>query len=373
MIRTEVVDTIASFMKLHDAWDELVQSTEVDHAFMRHLWFSEIIKAYFASNSLAIVTVWRDGQLAAAAPLLRTSYRFRGLKAKAISFISTEITPRCNFIAIDNELLRPLFDSVIKLGGWDILYLKNLEEEAAVTKAIIDLARNDFSDFDCQVIDGHLSPYLRTEGTWDDYWHSFSAKRRYTLTKYGVKRLQEAENSELVRIETEEQLKQFMPSMFKISAASWKAKSNSHLRRGTSEGMFYVGFTPKALARENVLIYAVKIDGRYIGFDYCLRCGSSYTGVRSDYDEAFGYYSPGNNLKMAILRQLFENNDICEFDLGGEAHKYKLDWGHRVRRHLAITIGNNTPKGKFILTGKTRILPFLRSVGRKLTNSNRDA
>ncbi|MBU1317617.1 MAG: GNAT family N-acetyltransferase [candidate division Zixibacteria bacterium] len=367
MVKIEIIENLEDFLKLSDAWDELVSGSEVDHAFMRHLWYAEVIKAYFANDTLAVVIIRRDGQLVAAAPMRRTVYRIRGLGVKTLSFISTEITPRCNFIVADSDLLEPLVMSVIGAPDWDVLYAKNLEENAATTKKFIELIGNSLDNHGSQVIEGLLSPYLHTSGSWEEYWQSFSKKRRRTLTAYSIKRLEEAGSGEISRIESQEELREFLPRMFEISAASWKADTNDHLRPDSPEGRFYLGFTPAALASDQVLIYTIKIDGKYVGFDYYLRCGNSYTGSRSDYNERYKYYSPGNNLKLAAIRHLFEQEQECVYDLGGDAHQYKLDWGCEIRRHLTFTIGNHTLKGRLIMAGKNKVLPLARSIGRRLS------
>jgi len=367
LVKIEIIENLDDFLKLSDAWDELVSGSEVDHAFMRHLWYTEVIKAYFANATLAVVTIKQDGLLVAAAPMRRTVYRIRGLGAKTLCFISTEITPRCNFIVADSDLLEPLVMSVIGAPDWDVLYAKNMEENAPTTKKFVELIGDSLHNHGSQVTEGLLSPYLHTSGSWEEYWQSFSKKRRRTLTTYSIKRLAEAGSSEISRIESQEEWQEFLPRMFEISAASWKVGTNDHLRPDTPEGRFYSSFTPTAFAFDQVLIYTLKIDGKYVGFDYYLKCGNSYTGARSDYDEQYKYYSPGNNLKLAAIRYLFEQEQECVYDLGGDAHQYKLDWGSDIRKHLSITIGNHTFKGRLIMAGKNKILPLFRSIGKRLS------
>jgi CelD/BcsL family acetyltransferase involved in cellulose biosynthesis len=367
LVKIEIIDNIDDFLKLSDAWDELVSEREVDHVFMRHLWYAEVIKAYFAKESLAVVTIKRDGQLVAIAPMRRTVYRIRGFRARTLCYISTEFTPRCNFIVADSDLLEPLLMSVIGVPNWDMLYAKNMEENVATTKEFIELIHGSFSSHGHQVIEGLHSPFIQTTGSWDEYWQSFSKKRRRTLTTYSIKRMEEAGNSEISRIESQEDWQEFLPRMFEISAASWKVTTNDHLRPDSPEGRFYTSFTPTALARNQVIIYTIKIDGKYVGFDYYLRLGNSYTGARSDYNEQYRYYSPGNNLKLAALRDLFEQERECVYDFGGDAYQYKLDWGCDIRRHLTFTLGNQTLKGRFIMAGKNKVLPLIRNIGRRLS------
>ena len=47
-----------------------------------------------------------------------------------------------------------------------------------------------------------------------------------------------------------------------------------------------------------------------------------------------------------------------------EKYTYKLKWTARIRNHVSVTIGNNTPRGTIIMTAKNKILPRLRSCRR---------
>jgi CelD/BcsL family acetyltransferase involved in cellulose biosynthesis len=360
MLEYRTIEDFDEFLKLESAWDELVGNSEVDHAFMKHLWFSELVKAHNWQDMLSIVTIRSDRQLVAAAPVRRSTYRFGGLRFKGLSFLSSGVSPRCNFIVADHDYVELLAEHVIGLPDWVLFYATNLEASLETTRRFMSFLREGKSVAGIRIEDGLQSPYLLTEGSFENYWKSFPEKRRKYLERMCIRRLEKAGSHEISQIKDSEQFLKFMPTMFEISRKSWKSATDDHIIAESPQGRFYNGFTPIGIDRGLVTLYTIKVDGRLIGFEYLLTCNHEYSLIRCDYDEDFKYYSPGNNLRIAIVRDLFGEDHICEYDLGGDAYPYKLDWCDSIRKHIKVMIGNNTLRGKAIMFAKNKALPFLR-------------
>jgi CelD/BcsL family acetyltransferase involved in cellulose biosynthesis len=360
MIEFKIIEKLDEFSKLRQPWDELVAQTDCDLVFMRHLWFEEMARAYSLDGFLAVVTLWRDGQLAAVAPVYRNRQPFKGIRTKAISFIAGEPTPRCNFIAADVDLIEPLVGKMMNLSDWDILYLENMEEDAASTKRYLELLETDRYGSGFQSSEGLQSPFMTIRGSWDDYWNSLSKKRRKHLNKMCFRRLDKAASYRFKRIESGDEFEEFASNMIGISGKSWKSERGTHIQAESSEGRFYAGFTPKAMEQGLVAIYTIELNGRLAGFEYLLKSGCNYSATRCDFDQEFKYYSPGSNLKIAIIKHLSEMDGPCKYDLTGAAYQYKLEWCSEIRSHLTITVGNRNLKGRFVIMAKNSILPFVR-------------
>jgi hypothetical protein len=201
------------------------------------------------------------------------------------------------------------------------------------------------------------SPYLLVKGSWEDYWQSLPQKRREYLDFYCQKRLAKAKSHKIVSLDSVADFGSFVGRMFEISGKSWKAAGGTHLQPNTPEGHIYSNFTRIALEAGWVKIYALSIDGQVIGFNYFLFCNNKYSLIRTDYDEAFKYYSPGNTLTLSILRELHGKPGPIEFDMGGGPDPYKLDWCDKIRKHVALTVGNRNLRGRSILFAQNRVMP----------------
>lgn len=148
------------------------------------------------------------------------------------------------------------------------------------------------------------------------------------------------------------------------------ADSDDHLTFDSPQGQLYVNFTPLALENDWVTIYTIRVNRQLVGFEYLLRHDNSYLLQRCDYDEEYSYYSPGNSLRIAILKNLFDKPETYEYDMGGDDDPYKLEWCGKIHKHVTVTLGNRNIKGRAVMFVKNKALPFLRSLKGSLGNNS---
>ncbi|MFQ5499365.1 MAG: GNAT family N-acetyltransferase [Candidatus Zixiibacteriota bacterium] len=363
MTQFKLIDDFDAFLALECAWDELAKASDVDHAFMRHLWFTEWIRAYQVEKGLAIGTLWRDGLLVGAAPVCRHRLSFRGVPVRALTFLSSGITPRCGFLVAETDLVAPLVAGLFGCPKWDICFTPNMEFDLESTRQYVSILDGRRKKTPHQIVDGLRSPYMSLTGSWDDYFANLSKKRQKYLDRMCCRRLGKAESHEVIRIDNSKQYESFLPIMFDVSSRSWKSEEGSHLALSQPSGRLMANFTPKALDAALARIYLLRVDGKVVGFEYLLSCRGSYCLIRCDYDEGFRYFSPGSNLRIAILKDSFADQSAIVYDLGGDDYEYKLEWTNKVRRHITITAAGPTLLGKGIIFAKNRLLPALRRLG----------
>ncbi|MEE9553432.1 MAG: GNAT family N-acetyltransferase [candidate division Zixibacteria bacterium] len=364
MTQLRVIDNFDDFRKLEQAWNELVSHTDVDHVYMKHQWFSEWIKAYEVKNSLTIVTIWRDGQLVAAAPLYRKPLKFKKVKARGIGFLSSGVSPRCNFIALDNQAMGELITAVLGLSKWDILITDNMEKNTFFTEYFIDFLKSAKNNYSYNMEPGFQSLYLPIEGSWDNYWKSLSRKWRTNFKRYSLERLETVRSFEVNHIRAESEGVEFFPEMFNISKKSWKASVENHLVPDSPLGRLYSNFTPIGLRQGWIYIPNLKINGSFAGYVYFLHHNGKYVGIRAEFDEDFKSCSPGNNLHLAIIKDLFKSGQTCEYDLGPDA-LYKRNFCDKIKKHVTVFVGNKNIKGRWIMFTKNYIMPVWRKISSK--------
>jgi CelD/BcsL family acetyltransferase involved in cellulose biosynthesis len=103
----------------------------------------------------------------------------------------------------------------------------------------------------------------------------------------------------------------------------------------------------------------MRLDGRVIAFQIYLRYGRMVSEIRHDFDVAFGSYSPGKVLQMAVIRDLYGRDGVWEYDMGGNAYGYKLRWTSLIRPHIDLWAAGNGWYGRALMFGKRRVLPLL--------------
>jgi len=357
VIKYETIETYDRFRELEQPWNELLTGNPLEDSFMRHEWFDGWIRSRGVPDyPICIVTGWRDGQLVSIAPLQRQKTKMKSVPVKTLSFLQSTISPRCNFITTSGDELEGLLDTIRGLGQWDLLVAENIEEKQPATKGFLSyLQENQLAH---NIADGFQAPYLDISGTWEEHLESMSGKRRRFIRRECIRKLESAEDYSFELITSPADWDRTLKAMLEVSGRSWKADNGTAIGQVQGAIDFYTMFTPVALERDMVRIWLLKINGQYAGFDYYLHWKTSNTGVRSDYDKDFAFYHPGENLKLAILKNLFDEGRLCQFDFGGVPSNYKTKWAREIRRHLTVTVPRGNLLGKAIMLWKNRLAPM---------------
>jgi CelD/BcsL family acetyltransferase involved in cellulose biosynthesis len=131
--------------------------------------------------------------------------------------------------------------------------------------------------------------------------------------------------------------------LVETSARSWKRTLSRDLKSRPDLQAFLLDFGGTMGDRAPFEVWILRIDGTVAAFDYYLRSRNTLSLMRTDFDPAFKYFSPGNNLRYHILADLFTRDRAWEYDMGGQAHPYKLEWADRIRPHHTVTVSRLPP------------------------------
>lgn len=340
------------FLGLKDAWNDLVRSTEIDHAFMRHEWFECLIEHLLPKVQLAIHTAWDRDRLVAIAPLHIVRQVRKKLPIRFLSFVMSSVTPRCNFIIDKSIDPTPFFDSVFAMKGWDVAELKSVEYDQQVTKIFIEYLKQKKQ----YVIEkGLQSPYGSIEVSWETYLQGRARKYRNTY-RNAMNRLKSAESYEIISIEDFATFEKYFDDMVTVSANSWKSEISTDLKSMPEMAAFYKNFCCLTSKDNLFLANVLKVNGEPIGFDFYLKFQNRLLVLRWDYDQKHKYYMPGKVLQNHTIKNRLDSGESLEFDCSGLKSDHKMEIVDSLRKHLDITIGNSSPYGRILMFIKKRFM-----------------
>jgi CelD/BcsL family acetyltransferase involved in cellulose biosynthesis len=340
----QLMRTADEFRGLRSAWNELLADSDVDDVWMRHEWLDCWIKHFGNSDELAVLTSWRDGQLVAAAPMHVVREIRGGVETRVLTFLSSSISPRCNFLVKDVGEATDLFDGMLGLDNWDFVETQNVEDGKAITAQWLAYLAAQ-SQLPHRVDPGRLSPFLRTGSGWGVYWASLSRSFRTHLER-GLKRLNRAKSFEVSRVDQPGPFARIFHELVETSARSWKRPLGRDLKSRPELQSFLLDFGGAMGDAAPFEAWVLRIDGAVAAFDYYLRSRTTLSLMRTDFDHDLKYFSPGNNLRYHILTDLFARDQNWEYDMGGRAHPYKLEWANQIRRHHTVVVSRATSSAK---------------------------
>jgi hypothetical protein len=369
VLRLSVIDNFDDFLKLEQPWNELVSQTEVDQAFMKHQWFNCWIRNLGRPENLAILTAWSDGQLMGIAPMQIVSDKLKGLPVKVLCFLSSGITPRCNFIVHESFDKTRFFDYVFGYKGWDLIITNNIASEFKITKSYIEYLESKKKKF--KIEQGFMSPYVKTDSTYDDYWKSLSQSFRKNLRKC-LNRLEKSGTHKVHKITEFSQFTGIFDRLLETSAKSWKGEVDSDIKSNPNLISFYVDYSRMASDMSLFELWILEIEGDIASFAYSLKLRNVLTGIRTDFDPKYKYYNPGKILQLFLLKDLFSREDVWEYDMGGGRGEHKIIWTDHIREHYIITAGKSTLYGNMLMMGKLKILPMFNKLFSRNPERNTD-
>ncbi|VAX36132.1 hypothetical protein MNBD_PLANCTO02-2928 [hydrothermal vent metagenome] len=195
------------------------------------------------------------------------------------------------------------------------LLIEDLEKESSLREVAQQLQG-------CQLFSPTgLQERLRLElpPTLEEYWKTFSSKRRYNL-KRERKILEKKGAVTLKRIDSVEQVACFLEDAHQVSLKSWQTRQLG-LRVGTSDADLQTyTFLASAGALRSYLLY---LDNEPIAF----MIGHQYNGVfhyeEVGFDSDYAKFSPGKALLVAGLEDIYSENKPTWFDFGLGDADYK--------------------------------------------------
>jgi len=291
------------------------------------------------------------------APMQISASKIKRFPVKVLSFLSSGISPRCNFIVHESLDKIAFFEYLFRIKGWDLIITTNIESELNITKAYIEYLKDNNKMFEIEP--GFMSPYLTTDTTYDIYWKGLSRKFREILNNR-MNRLNRNESFKLYRVTDYEQLEKIIDKIVETSANSWKGDIDSDLKSNTDMLSFYIDFSRSGSDLGLFELWILELDGVIASFDYCLKSGHSLSGIRSDFDLEYKNYDPGKMLKLFIIKDLFTRKGVWEYDLGGNLGDHKVRWTVNLRKHSIITAAGPGHYGKLLMLGKLKLLPLAR-------------
>ena len=285
--------------------------------------------------------------------------KIRGIPLRLLSFLSSSVSPRCNFIlhpSCDRDLF---FDSLFRVKGWDLIYAPNFEAGQQTTLDFLAyLEQKRPNQYESEP--SRESPYQVIGGSWDDYYNGLSKNHRKNI-RVMLKRLDDAGSHSFEIYESFPKAEAAIERMIEVSGASWKAQSASDMKSNRQIADFYRDFSREGSGDNLWLLHMLKINDSYVAFDYYLKFGNRLTGIRSDYNMTFQrLYAGAPCQNRHHQAHLFQRRDL------GVRHRvaWPLNINSAIPTKLEI-ISISSPvrpglTGKLLMIGKKKFWPMLK-------------
>jgi CelD/BcsL family acetyltransferase involved in cellulose biosynthesis len=316
-----------------ELWEEveaLADSAGSD-PFVRPGWVRIWLRSFGGENRLQFVTVRRDGELAAAIPLLR---RGRGALVSPTNWH----TPRFGPVAVDDDAARELAATVarqapayVDVGFLDPAGAFATELRATEGRTIIERP----------VL---RSPYVALGDSLEAYEGKLLTSKFRRELRRRRRKLEELGELSIAFEDGSERLGELLDEGFAVEGSGWKTREGTAIASSAQTDGFYRDVAAWAAERDWLQLGFVRLDGRCLAFGLSIVAGDSMYAVKVGFDPEWRKYAPGSLLTQATVERAFERG-LARFDFLGGDDAYKLDWTETIGERVRIQAFGRTPHG----------------------------
>ncbi|HEX6713038.1 MAG TPA: GNAT family N-acetyltransferase [Thermoleophilaceae bacterium] len=326
-------------------WDALVRRVGAS-PFSTPGWFDAWWRA-FGRGRLDVFTLRRDRELLAVLPLTER----HGLRRALTNWH----TPELEIPAVDSSARRALLRGVLKTTRTS-LQLAMLTAGSQEAHDFATVASQEGVRILPRTIE--YSPYVRLEGSYDDYEHTLAQRRRSELRR---RRRRLAERGALTFHVEEggERLDLLLAEGFAVEGSGWKTEQGTAIVSRPETEAFYRYVGAWAAPRGSLRLAFLRLDGRPIAFHFTIEEGGSAYQLKGGYDPEFRELAPGQLLVQDMIRWAFERG-LHTYEFLGADEAFKLDWTASLRQRIALHAFPHSPAGAVAWTAQSYGRPIAK-------------
>ena len=302
--------TPETFDTLQVEWNELLGRSASDNVFLRWEWIHTWWTVFKGRKRLFILTARRDGRLVGIAPFYIEQEGPLGIKT--IRLCSEELSPDYMDIIAEKDQEAEIAQEIVKALAWrakewDVLILNNLRTESVfLTEAAL------FHEYSHEIAVTQHCPFIKIQGTFEDYYQSRTELRHFSLKKK-LKIL--LDDKKIVRqIVTEESLVQGLEDLFLLHAKRAKSK-NIHSNFLSPDVKRFHQELSRQFFQEGILHLELLYDGSAaISGAYAFHYKNKAYVYQLGFDPQWAKWSAGGVMLLLGVENAFQIG-LQEFDL----------------------------------------------------------
>lgn len=326
--QTEVLRTVAAIEQSAGDWDGLADRW--NSPLFKADWFVACAQTLCHESDLRVVVVRYQGALCAVAPLVLV--RRNGVEWLELLGASVLGEP-AGLIFDRRESLHQLVKIIVGLRI--PIALDRIPADSPIALEVRDVARHRGMVITRSVAS---AAYVMTQGSWEDYFRSLSAQRRYDYQR--KRKRTECAGQVGVRIEqptSRDRLLAMLDDLFRIEAAGWKHRSGSAMLANDRVRQFIVRYSEKAQARGMLRLCFLDVQSQPIAAILGVEDAQRFWVLKIGYDEDWARCSPGIQLTMETIKYAFDRG-LEAYEFLGSEEAWQAVWPRSRHAFMSLVL-----------------------------------
>jgi CelD/BcsL family acetyltransferase involved in cellulose biosynthesis len=330
------------WLALKAEWPVLLRQTTDSNVFQSFDYLWQWWRYFGQWNGLRVIVIRRDESIIGVAPLMVEHFPIFGKVVRKLLFITAPMEMSRPKFLFGNEAAScfPALLAYLSAAAntWDIIDVdEQLDDDHA------EALWSHFRRSGCLLAESSTTcPYIRVEGSWDDFLSSRSRKLRSNINRLRRKLAASGE----VRVHTVSSwpaLESALDTHCGVEERSWKAAQNLHISGDKDAYLFY-----RALARcfgsdERLELRLLECDGKPIASTFGILSEGVFQSLKIAHDREYDNLSPGTVLESYELEDLF-SRDVSRYEFMGSFLSNKLRWTSTVYETTNVHVYQRQPR-----------------------------
>jgi len=353
----EVAEAIAP---LADEWDDLARRAGAP-PFSRPGWVQAWWSA-FGQGSLAVLTLRRDGELAAVLPLAR--------HRRVLRSCSNVHTPVFDCVAARGEDAAAMLEAAV--ARFDAILLEQIDAEGRLAEAVRSAAGATGSRL--VLFEELVNPYVAAGMSREEYESALGSSKRQQVRR---KRRRLSDLGELTYEASESlapgpELEERFEQLLRLEGSGWKASAGTAIGSRPETRRFYAEVATWAAEEKLLRLSFMRLEGRPVVGWLLIGDEARQYSIKTGYDEQFSRFSPGVLLALEEIGHALDGGR--SFELGAGMNRLKQDLHNAAHTLEHVGVFRRTPAGalaRWRLQGKAAV--YRRARQSSLLRRVRDA
>jgi CelD/BcsL family acetyltransferase involved in cellulose biosynthesis len=360
-LQIDVVTSDAEFASLSQAWEALQGGARVTSVFETFDWQYLWWRHYGRGRPLRLILARSAGALVGILPLfidvdavtIAAPTRLLRLVGTGGDTSPDDLGPVLA-AGREAEIAGALADAVLRLAGWDVLLVTDLQPENAFRAALE--ARAATAQLATRRGRSERIAFLELPGSYEAWLRSLHRDRRYRV-RHIRKKLAAAHQARFFVWNDPATLPEGIDTLVRLHLKRWRGRSESF--SSPAYLAFHGALMAACLERDRLRLYCLEISGVVAAMYYFYRFRGRVYLMQSGFDPDLGAWKPGQVLLGHVVEHAIgERHEVLDF-LRGD-HRYKDELATGTRETVFFTVFRPT-LGAYLYRTRRIYLPAMKA------------
>ena len=359
LLQTDVCRTLEQLSQINDEWKLLLKESDADNLFLSWDWVSSWIESNEECELFVIIVRDSNQSLVGVAPFHLSPISKAGLSVRTLKFVGDQRGDSVGLgiicrSGLEAEVSVAILDCISTVGGWNVLVLSDLAENASTAAFIREIQRRKWST----AKRGSPHSLLALPETWGAFLQTLSRKRRAGLRRT-IERL-EGLNIRFERVDSAAAVLEAMEELFRLHTARWRLAGISGAFRSKQRREFYMKAALSALQNKTLDLWTARIEGNIVAVELGFVTSGRRVALQSGFDPRFARLRVGAALEAHVIQAAILAG-VREYDFLGGDQRFKAGWGAQLREYTSVKCAPGGAGSAWVRLSESKVVRSLRN------------